>query len=145
MDRFKLLAAAFTTATTLQIADAAHADHNEIDPDDCTSFITAGEASHYGTEVAIGRDANGNRIYNDTASGDAFSPWAMAAAFRDRSMFGEYVKVVAGNNDVIVKINDYGPFADDKNGNPRVIDLTTGAANALGVSGTPQVRIYACP
>ncbi len=122
-----------------------------IDPSECTQFLKAGEASQYGNEVAIGRDKHGNRIFNDTAYGDKFNPNALTAAYRDSSMWGEYVKVVMNDaetneeNNVIVKLNDNGPFANDKKGDPRVIDLTTGAADELGMDGVAQVKIYLCP
>lgn len=149
----KMLARAFAFAASIPPAGApawAKEPGHAIDPGECTEFLKAGEASHYGEEVAIDHDKNGNPIFNKTASGEKFSPWAMAAAYRDRELFGEFVKVVMKNpvegkeEDVIVKVNDLGPFANDKKGKPRVIDLTTGAANTLGMDGVAQVTIYKC-
>jgi len=85
-----------------------------------------GVASYYGS---------GSR----TASGERFNPSEMTAAHRTLP-FGTRVRVTNTNNgrSVVVRINDRGPFVHN-----RVIDLSTGAASAIGMigSGTAHVRI----
>jgi rare lipoprotein A len=72
-----------------------------------------------------------------TASGERFDPNALTAAHRTFP-FGSWVRVtVAGTSrSVIVRINDRGPFARN-----RIIDLSYGAAAALGVVHGGTVRV----
>ena len=82
----------------------------------------SGVASHYGTE-------SGNR----TASGQRMNPSAMTAAHRSLP-FGTQVRVTHGGQSVVVTINDRGPFVRG-----RVLDLSTGAARAIGLGGVGMV------
>ncbi len=88
-----------------------------------------GEASYYGDKFA-GRT---------TASGEPFDPEAMTAAHRSLP-FGSRVRVtrVGGNQSVTVRINDRGPYADN-----RIIDLSQAAARELGMidEGVVEVQI----
>lgn len=74
-----------------------------------------------------------------SASGEIYNQHAMTAAHRSLP-FGTQVRVTNLNNghQVVVRINDRGPFIPG-----RVIDLSAGAATALGMtySGLAQVRI----
>jgi rare lipoprotein A len=74
-----------------------------------------------------------------TASGERMNPSALAAAHRSLP-FGTKVRVENLNNgrSVVVRINDRGPFAGG-----RVIDLTRGAAERLGMirSGVAPVKV----
>ena len=72
-----------------------------------------------------------------TASGERMNPSAMTAAHRTRS-FGSQVTVTSQKNgrSVTVRINDRGPFVRG-----RCIDLSTGAAHALGMGGIERVSI----
>src|SRR5215468_11525932 len=72
-----------------------------------------------------------------TASGERMNPSAMTAAHRTRP-FGAHVTVTLQSNgrSVTVRINDRGPFVKG-----RCIDLSTGAARALGMSGTALVSL----
>jgi rare lipoprotein A len=79
-------------------------------------------ASYYGNE-------SGSR----TASGQRMNPSAMTAAHRTLP-FGTRVKVTHGDRSVIVTINDRGPFIRG-----RVLDLSTGAARAIGLPGVGRV------
>ncbi|MCM1982653.1 septal ring lytic transglycosylase RlpA family protein [Lyngbya confervoides] len=76
---------------------------------------------------------------NLTASGARFNQYALTAAHRTLP-FGTQVRVTNLNNGraVTVTVNDRGPFIHD-----RVIDLSMGAAQALGVvsSGVAPVRL----
>ena len=74
-----------------------------------------------------------------TASGEPFDMYAMTAAHPSLEM-GTRVEVenLANGRTVIVRINDRGPFTED-----RVIDLSMAAAQALGFAsaGTAEVGI----
>ena len=89
------------------------------------AIAQSGIASHYGY--------TGNK----TASGERANPGGMTAAHRSLP-FGTKVKVThrKTGRTVVVRINDRGPFVGG-----RVIDLTTGAARALGFSGLAPVSL----
>jgi peptidoglycan lytic transglycosylase len=72
-----------------------------------------------------------------TASGESFNPAAMTAAHRTLR-FGTRVRVTNSRNgrSVVVRINDRGPFVKG-----RSIDLSSGAARAIGMSTTGHVRM----
>ena len=74
-----------------------------------------------------------------TANGEKMNANALAAAHRFLP-FGAHVRVdnLANGRSVVVRINDRGPFIRG-----RVIDLTRGAAAAIGMisSGTASVKI----
>lgn len=84
-------------------------------------------ATYYGQEFA------GHR----TASGETFNPNALTAAHRTLP-FGTRVRVTNSRNgrSVIVRINDRGPFVKG-----RAIDLSSAAAQAIGMGGTADVHI----
>ena len=86
----------------------------------------SGMASYYGEEA-------GSR----TASGQRFNQNAMTAAHRTLP-FGTKLKVTHGERSVIVTINDRGPFVRG-----RVLDLSTGAARAIGLTGAGVGRVVA--
>jgi rare lipoprotein A len=69
---------------------------------------------------------------NATASGERFNQYDLTAAHRHLP-FGTRVRVTNMDNGrtVVVRINDRGPFVGD-----RVIDLSKGAAQVLGVIGS---------
>src|ERR1700759_3173324 len=72
-----------------------------------------------------------------TASGERMNPSAMTAAHRTKA-FGSQVTVTSqrSGRSVTVRINDRGPFIKG-----RCIDLSTGAARALGMGGTERVSL----
>ena len=86
----------------------------------------SGMASYYGNE-------SGSR----TASGQRFNQNAMTAAHRSLP-FGTKLRVTHGGQSVIVTINDRGPFIRG-----RVLDLSTGAARAIGLTGAGVGRVTA--
>ena len=94
-------------------------------------FRERGVASWYGAKFH-GRD---------TSSGEPFDMHAMTAAHRQLPL-PTFVRVtsVATGQAVVVKVNDRGPFADD-----RIIDLSYAAAARLGMldSGTAEVTLEA--
>lgn len=71
----------------------------------------------------------GNEAGSKTASGQRFNQHAMTAAHRTLP-FGTKLKVTHGSRSVIVTINDRGPFIRG-----RVLDLSKGAAHAIGLTG----------
>lgn len=89
--------------------------------------------AHAQTPTYYGHELAGRR----TASGETFNPNALTAAHRTLP-FGTRVRVTNSRNNrsVIVRINDRGPF-----GNGASIDLSLGAARAIGMSTTADVRI----
>ncbi|OZC04630.1 hypothetical protein BSZ36_06865 [Rubricoccus marinus] len=95
--------------------------------------IGTGRASYYGQELA------GNR----TASGERFDPSELTAAHRTLPL-GSRVRVTNERTgaSVIVRVNDRGPFADD-----RVLDVSESAAREIGMirRGTARVRMELLP
>ena len=72
------------------------------------------------------------------AAGGVLHCGAMTAAHKTLP-FGTRVEVTAaGGNSIVVTITDRGPFVKG-----RIIDLTPGAAHALGCAGLCQVTIEA--
>ena len=86
----------------------------------------AGKASFYGNE-------SGSR----TASGARFNQNAMTAAHRSLP-FGTKLRVTHRGQSVIVTVNDRGPFIRG-----RVLDLSKGAARAIGLTGAGVGHITA--
>ncbi len=86
----------------------------------------SGMASYYGNE-------SGSR----TASGQRFNQNAMTAAHRTLP-FGTRLKVTHAGRSVVVTVNDRGPFIRG-----RVLDLSTGAARAVGLTGRGVGRVVA--
>jgi len=86
----------------------------------------AGMASYYGNE-------SGSR----TASGQRMNANAMTAAHRSLP-FGTKLRVTHGGRSVVVTINDRGPFVRG-----RVLDLSTGAARAIGLTSRGVGRVVA--
>lgn len=96
-----------------------------------TGYKTRGVASWYGTKFHKQR----------TSSGDKYDMYEMTAAHKTLPL-PSYVKVrnLITNQVAIVKVNDRGPFRND-----RIIDLSYAAANKLGLlpKGTAPVEIEA--
>ena len=78
----------------------------------------SGRASFYGNESG-----------SKTASGQRFNQNAMTAAHRSLP-FGTKLRVTHRGQSVVVTINDRGPFIKG-----RVLDLSKGAARAIGLTG----------
>jgi rare lipoprotein A len=79
----------------------------------------------------------GNESGSKTASGQRFNQNAMTAAHRTLP-FGTKLKVTHGDRSVVVTINDRGPFIRG-----RVLDLSTGAARAIGLTSAGVGRVVA--
>jgi rare lipoprotein A len=86
----------------------------------------SGMASYYGNESG-----------SKTASGQRFNQNALTAAHRTLP-FGTKLKVTRGDRSVVVTINDRGPFIRG-----RVLDLSTGAARAIGLTSAGVGRVVA--
>jgi len=86
----------------------------------------SGMASYYGNESG-----------SKTASGQRFNQNAMTAAHRSLP-FGTRLKVTHGSRSVTVTVNDRGPFIRG-----RVLDLSKGAAQAIGLTGRGVGRVVA--
>jgi rare lipoprotein A len=79
----------------------------------------------------------GNESGSKTASGQRFNQNALTAAHRTLP-FGTKLRVTRGDRSVVVTINDRGPFIRG-----RVLDLSTGAARAIGLTGAGVGRVNA--
>src|SRR6266850_614565 len=97
-----------------------------IAPSPGTGRSFSGMASYYGNE-------SGSR----TASGQRMNANAMTAAHRSLP-FGTKLRVTHGGRSVVVTINDRGPFIRG-----RVLDLSTGAARVIGLTGAGVGRVVA--
>ena len=88
--------------------------------------VFSGMASFYGNESG-----------RATASGQRFDQDALTCAHRSLP-FGTKLRVTHGDRSVIVTVNDRGPFIRG-----RVLDLSTGAARAIGLTGAGVGRVTA--
>jgi rare lipoprotein A len=95
-------------------------------PTSGTGHSFSGMASYYGSE-------SGSR----TASGQRMNANAMTCAHRSLP-FGTRLRVTHGDRSVIVTVNDRGPFVRG-----RVLDLSTGAARAIGLTRAGVGRVTA--
>ena len=104
-------------------ATASEAGHR-ISWRDSNSSIGSSSRSFSGKDSFFGND-----YATRTASGQRFNQEAMTAAHRTLP-FGTRVKVTHAGRSVVVTINDRGPFIRG-----RVLDLSKGAARAVGLTG----------
>jgi rare lipoprotein A len=79
----------------------------------------------------------GNESGSKTASGQRFNQNALTAAHRTLP-FGTKLRVTHGGRSVVVTINDRGPFVRG-----RVLDLSTAAARAVGLTAAGVGRVTA--
>jgi rare lipoprotein A len=97
--------------------------------DDERAYKERGKASWYGYKF------NGER----TSNGELYNMFSMTAAHKTLPI-PCYVRVtnLANHNTVVVRVNDRGPFHDD-----RIIDLSYAAAQRLGITqiGTGDVEV----
>jgi rare lipoprotein A len=88
-----------------------------IAPSSGSGHSFSGMASFYGNESG-----------SKTASGQRFNQEAMTCAHRSLP-FGTKLRVTHGGRSIVVTVNDRGPFIRG-----RVLDLSTGAARAVGLT-----------
>jgi rare lipoprotein A len=112
--------AARTTGASWRDANAA------ITPSSGSGRTFSGIASFYGNESG-----------RQTASGQRFNQEAMTAAHRTLP-FGTKLRVTHGGRSVMVTVNDRGPFVHG-----RVLDLSTGAARVIGLTGAGVGQVVA--
>ena len=88
---------------------------------------TEGAVSFYGREFAVRKTANGER----------FDPGAFTMAHKTLP-FGTLVRItnLFNNKSVVVRVNDRGPFTS-----ARIADLSTAAANVIGMMHAGVVRV----
>ena len=97
-----------------------------VTPSSGSGHSFSGMASFYGNESG-----------SKTASGQRFNQNALTAAHRSLP-FGTKLRVTHGGRSVVVTVNDRGPFVRG-----RVLDLSTGAARAIGLTSAGVGRVTA--
>src|SRR5216684_2608574 len=97
-----------------------------ITPSSGSGRTFSGIASYYGNESG-----------SKTASGQRFNQNALTCAHRSLP-FGTKLRVTHGGRSVVVTVNDRGPFVRG-----RVLDLSTGAARAIGLTSAGVGRVTA--
>jgi rare lipoprotein A len=140
-------AAAFTggTASEASARPYRHHHHHHYSHHASRAFSTWRDAnaslgtSSFGSGRSFSGMASfyGNESGHKTASGQRFNQEAMTAAHRSLP-FGTRLRVTHGGRSVIVTINDRGPFVRG-----RVLDLSTGAARAIGLTSAGVGRVVA--
>ncbi len=117
------------TDDVVKIGNPYNIGNTSYTPVDSATYDEVGYASFYGRELAG----------QDTANGENFNPAGASAAHKTLPM-PSYVEVTAldTGRTILVRINDRGPFAND-----RLIDLSEGAARQLGLGpqGVTGVRV----
>jgi rare lipoprotein A len=112
-----------------KIGDPYEVGGKTYTPEDVASYDEVGYASWYGEEQSG----------NQTANGELFNPQGISAAHKTLPL-PSYIEVTAldTGRTILVRVNDRGPFAND-----RLIDLSHGAAKQLGIdqSGVTGVRV----
>lgn len=89
-----------------------------------SGIILHGQSSWYGPGF------NGNH----TANGEIYNMYAMTAAHKTLP-FGTWLKVTYNGRSVFVRINDRGPYVG-----ARILDLSAGSAQAIGLTGVGNVQ-----
>lgn len=98
-------------------------------------MIDDGRASWYGQDDQGGTYVAAGGRYNENALTAAHRYWA----------FGRKVRVKHGNNEVVVTINDRGPYTKDRRGRyTRLLDLSKKAFSKLAPlgAGVIDVKVY---
>lgn len=101
---------------------ASHQAHAQVAFASSTGRVFTGLASYYGSGLR-------------TASGQRFNPRALTCAHRTLP-FGTKLLVTHDGHSVVVTVNDRGPFVRG-----RVLDLTTAAARAVGLTSAGVGRV----
>ena len=127
-----LLAATLVLGASVTEASAKSKHHRPAAKSTSASWLNANAAvapsSGSGRSFSGMASFYGNESGSKTASGQRFNQNAMTAAHRTLP-FGTKLKVTHGGRSVVVTINDRGPFIKG-----RVLDLSTGAASAVGLT-----------
>ena len=119
--------AASTVALTSSPSEArSRRDWRDANASISSGHTFSGMASYYGNESG-----------SKTASGQRFNQNAMTAAHRTLP-FGTRLRVTHNGHSVVVTVNDRGPFIRG-----RVLDLSKGAARAIGLTSRGVGRVVA--
>jgi len=111
-----------------------HADNSSSVRDANAAIIPSSGSGHSFSGMA---SFYGNESGSKTASGQRFNQNAMTCAHRSLP-FGTKLKVTHGGQSVVVTVNDRGPFVHG-----RVLDLSTAAARAVGLTSAGVGRVTA--
>lgn len=110
-----------------------HAHHASASWRDANASVSSGSGGSFSGVASY----YGNESGSKTASGQRFNQNAMTCAHRSLP-FGTKLRVTHGGRSVVVTVNDRGPFIRG-----RVLDLSTGAARAVGLTGAGVGRVTA--
>lgn len=108
---------------------AAH--HRQVTQEEYASWYPV---HHSGQRMIASFYGHGEHLSRYTASGQRFNPHAHTAAHRTLP-FGTQLRV-CHNGCTVVTVNDRGPFARG-----RSLDLSYGAARAIGMSSTSAISV----
>ena len=114
-----------------------HHHHHDAGTDGFRDANAAIPASTGGRSFSGMASFYGNESGSKTASGQRFNQSAMTAAHRSLP-FGTKLRVTHAGRSVVVTINDRGPFIRG-----RVLDLSKGAASAVGLTSRGVGRVVA--
>jgi len=128
-----LLSGAVTEASAKSHRGHHHRHHAHHDWKNANASVGGGSSRSFSGMASYYGNESGSR----TASGQRFNQGAMTAAHRSLP-FGTKLKVTHGDRSVVVTINDRGPFIRG-----RVLDLSTGAARAIGLTSRGVGRVVA--
>jgi peptidoglycan lytic transglycosylase len=129
---FALIAATLLVGGSITEASAKsrhHRHHSSHSHQAKSNWLDANASIHSSGSFAGKASFYGNESGSKTASGQRFNQNAMTAAHRSLP-FGTKLRVTHRGQSVVVTINDRGPFIKG-----RVLDLSTGAARAIGLTG----------
>ena len=103
-----------------------------------SASVSASATEHSGAQRGIASYYADSLRGRPTASGEPYDPTALTAAHRTLP-FGTLVEVRRGEQKVVVRINDRGPFGRKK----RILDLSRRAAEELGMirAGVAEVQM----
>ena len=132
-----LLAATLLLGGAITEASAKSQRHPQRNHAGHSSWRDANASGGSGRSFSGVASFYGNESGSKTASGQRFNQNAMTAAHRSLP-FGTKLRVTHGGRSVVVTINDRGPFIRG-----RVLDLSTGAARAVGLTGRGVGKVTA--
>jgi rare lipoprotein A len=114
-----------------------HHSHHAANSDGSSNASAATPSSGSGQSFSGMASYYGNESGSKTASGQRFNQNALTCAHRSLP-FGTKLRVTHGDRSVVVTVNDRGPFVHG-----RVLDLSTAAARAVGLTGAGVGRVTA--
>jgi rare lipoprotein A (peptidoglycan hydrolase) len=121
-------------------ADSGSASSDDMLHDTANDAHSGGSAESGPAQVGLASWYGKSLAGHKTSSGEPFDPNAMTAAHRKLKL-GTWVEVrrVDTGTTVRVRINDRGPWGDDR----RIIDLSRAAADKLGIvrDGIAKVEV----